>query len=135
MPEPTSASIVTYISATKLWSIVSGVCGSFIPILALTDKTKISLKNAFFMAVTGSSFSIFVGPWVAEKINLLSLQGIIALSWVMGATGVYLVRAVFNWLDKKGVDAIDKIMNRFIGTASESPKTTTPPETKNDSSK
>jgi hypothetical protein len=116
MPEPATTSVMTYISATKLWSIVAGICGSFIPILALADKTKISLRNALFMAITGSSFSIFIGPFVSQKLGLESLQGIIAISWVLGAVGVYVVRAVLNWLDKRGVDIVEGVMNRVIGS-------------------
>ena len=69
MAEPVST-IVTYFSVTKLWSIISGVCGSVIPILALADKTQISIKSAFFMAVTGSSFSIFVAPYTAQRLGI-----------------------------------------------------------------
>jgi hypothetical protein len=115
MPEPTSASVITYFSIAKLWSIVSGVCGSIIPILALADKTRITIANGFFMALTGSSFSIFVGPWLAEKFGLASIEGIVALSWILGATGVYLVRAVLKWLEQKGVDVIDATVNKALG--------------------
>jgi hypothetical protein len=68
------------------------------------------------MALTGSSFSIFVGPWVAQKMDIASIEGIVALSWIMGAGGVYLVRAVLRWLDKKGVQAIDNVVNKALGT-------------------
>jgi hypothetical protein len=123
MPEPTSTSVVTYFSVAKIWSIISGVCGSIIPILALADRTKVTLINGFFMALTGSSFSVFVGPWLAQKLEIASIEGIVALSWIMGASGVYLVRAVLRWLDKKAVDTIDRVVNKTLGVS---------PETKND---
>ncbi len=115
MPEPTSASIITYFSVAKIWSITSGVCGSIIPILALADQTRITVTNAFFMALTGSSFSIFVGPWLAQKLDIISIEGIVALSWIMGASGVYLVRAVLKWLDKRAVNTIDNVVNKALG--------------------
>lgn len=118
MPEPISSTTATFFSLGKILSIVAGICGSIIPILALADRAKIRMVNAFFMAITGSSFSIFVGPWLALKLEMNSLEGIVALSWFMGASGVFLVRAIFKWLDKRGFDVIDRIANKFIGTDS-----------------
>lgn len=120
MPEP-AAAVVTYFSIAKIWSIVSGVCGSIIPILALADKTKITITSALFMALTGSSFSIFVGPWLAEKLGISTIEGIVALSWIMGASGVYLVRAVLKWLDLRGVQAIDGVVNKTLGINKDQP--------------
>ncbi len=85
------------------------------------------------MAITGSSFAIFVGPWFCDKIGVSSLEGLAAVSWVMGASGVYLVRAVLNWLDKRGVDAIDKFVNKAIGDTSVS--SNPPKDVKKDPSK
>jgi hypothetical protein len=115
MPEPTTASVLTYFSIAKIWSIVSGVCGSIIPILALADKTKITVTSALFMALTGSSFSIFVGPWLAERLSITTIEGIVALAWIMGASGVYLVRSVLKWLETRGVQAIDGVVNKTLG--------------------
>lgn len=115
MSEPVTTSVAAYLSVAKLWSIVSGVCGSIIPLLALADKTRITVTNAFFMALTGSSFSIFVGPWLAQRLEIVSIEGIVALSWIMGAGGVYLVRAVLGWLDKKGENAVDALVNKTLG--------------------
>lgn len=70
------------------------------------------------MAVSGSSFAIFVGPWVATYINVTSLEGIAGFSWVMGACGVYVIRAVLGWLDKRGISAVDRIFTRVTGTDS-----------------
>lgn len=115
MPEPVSASAGAIFSITKAWSIIAGVCGSVIPILALSEEHKTSFKNAVFMAVTGSSFAIFVGPWVGEYLHLTSLEAIVALSWGMGAIGVYVIRAVLRWLDKKGEMAIEKLVGKLTG--------------------
>lgn len=117
MPDPISTATTTYFSVAKIVSIIAGVCGSIIPILALADKAKISLLNAFFMALTGSSFSIFVGPWLAQKLDINSMEGIVALSWVMGATGVFLVRVVFKWLETRGVGALDTVFVKVVGKA------------------
>lgn len=114
MSDPVSTSIATYFSITKIWSITSGVCGSIIPILALADKTKIRLSNAFFMALTGSSFSIFVGPYLAQKLEFTTVEGMVALCWVMGATGVFLIRAILKWLDQRGVTTIDKVVDKIL---------------------
>jgi hypothetical protein len=119
MSEPISTSVVAYVSFTKLWSVVAGVCGSVIPILALVDRNKVSVTNGFFMAITGSSFSIFVGPWLAQKLELISIEGIVAMSWIMGAGGVYLIRAVLNYLDKKGAATVEAVINRTLGISSE----------------
>ena len=115
MSEPVSTSIATYITITQLWSVLAGVCGSVIPILALADKSGITVMNGFFMALTGSSFSIFVGPWLADKLGINAIEGIIALSWVMGAGGVYLVRAVLTYLDKRGALAVEAVVNKTLG--------------------
>jgi hypothetical protein len=116
MTEPVSTSVATYFSIAKIWSIVAGVCGSIIPILALADRAKITAINGFFMAITGSNFSIFVGPWLAQKLNVTSLEGVVALSWVMGATGVFVVRALLKWIEDRGGDVLTSLVNRTIGT-------------------
>lgn len=116
MAEPVTPVAATVFVVGKAWSILAGVCGSLIPILALSDKTKLSFKNACFMAVTGSSFAIFVGPWFASYTHITSVEGVIALSWTMGAIGVYLIRTVLNWLDKRGIVALDRLTNRVIDT-------------------
>lgn len=115
MTEPVSTSVATYFSLIKIWSIIAGVCGSIIPILALADRTRITATNGFFMAITGSSFSIFVGPWLGEKLGFTSLEGIVALSWILGASGVFIVRAFLKWLETNGVNALNNIFNRVVG--------------------
>lgn len=116
MSEPVTTSVATYFSLVKIWSIVAGVCGSIIPILALADRTRITVVNAFFMALTGSSFSIFVGPWLSEKLGFTSLEGVVALSWIMGASGVFVVRAILKWLENEGTNTINTVVHRVIGT-------------------
>jgi hypothetical protein len=115
MTEPVSTTVATYFSLIKIWSIIAGVCGSIIPILALADRTRITAVNGFFMAITGSSFSIFVGPWLGEKLGFTSLEGIVALSWILGASGVFIVRAFLKWIENNGVNAINSIFNRVAG--------------------
>jgi len=115
MADPASTSVIAYFSVAKLWSITAGVCGSIIPILALADRTKITKVTGFFMALTGSSFSIFVGPWLSERMGFTSIEGIVALSWMMGAGGVYLIRAILNWLDKRAADTIDMAVSKALG--------------------
>lgn len=115
MTEPVTASVATYFSLIKIWSIVAGVCGSIIPILALADRARITALNGFFMALTGSSFSIFMGPWLGEKLGFSSLEGVVALSWILGATGVFFVRAIIRWIEERGVDAINDVVTRAIG--------------------
>lgn len=117
--DPATASAGVF-SVAKLWAIIAGVCGSIVPILALSDTQKITRRNSFFMALTGSSFSIFVGPAIAEKLSLNSLEYIGALSWIMGATGVYVVRTLLKWLEKRGVKVLDRAVNKVLG-----PDTTT----------
>jgi hypothetical protein len=115
MTEPVSTSVATYFSLVKIWSIVAGVCGSIIPILALADRTRISTTNGIFMALTGSSFSIFVGPWMSEKLGFTSLEGVVALSWIMGASGVFVVRAFIKWLENEGTNVVSAILNKIAG--------------------
>ncbi len=131
MTEPVSTSVATYFSIVKIWSIVASVCGSIIPILALADRTKITALNGFFMALTGSSFSIFVGPWLSEKLGYTSLEGVVALSWVMGATGVFVVRAFLKWLEERGLDAISSVVDRVVGNTGNSSSTTNSQDDKN----
>ncbi len=114
MTEPVTTA-VTYFSLIKIWSIVAGVCGSIIPILALADRTRITATNGFFMALTGASFSIFVGPWLGEKLGFTSLEGVIALAWIMGASGVFVVRAFIKWLENEGPNIINNVAIRMIG--------------------
>ena len=33
----------------------------------------------------------------------------------MGATGVFIIRALLKWLDTKGTDTIDKMVNKITG--------------------
>lgn len=120
MAEPTTTSAAAFFSATKVWSIIASVCGSVIPVIALSDKNKVSLKNAMFMAATGSSFAIFVGPWVAMYLELQALEAIAGLSWTMGVIGVYLIRAVLQWLESRGVSAVDRLFSKVTGTESAS---------------
>lgn len=115
MTEPVSTSVATYFSLIKIWSIVAGVCGSIIPILALADRSKVTTINGIFMALTGASFSIFVGPWLSEKLGFTSLEGVVALSWIMGASGVFVVRAFIKWLENEGPNIINTVAIRVIG--------------------
>jgi hypothetical protein len=114
MAEPVTTSAGAIFSV-KAWSILAGVCGSVVPILALSDQHKISFKNALFMAIVGSSFAIFMGPWIAFAAGINSTQGIVALSWALGAVGVYVIRAVLRWLDKKGEHAVSQVVEKVTG--------------------
>lgn len=125
MAEPVTTSAGAFFSI-KAWSILAGVCGSVVPILALSDQQKISFKNALFMAVVGSSFAIFMGPWIAIEAGIKSTQGIVALSWALGAVGVYVIRAVLKWLDKKGENAIGQLVEKVTaGTVKQDKPETT----------
>jgi hypothetical protein len=115
MAEPVTTSAGAIFTIAKAWSILAGVSGSVVPILALSDQNKTSFKNALFMAIVGSSFAIFMGPWIADNANVHSTEGVVALSWALGAVGVYVIRAVLRWIDKRGEDAVDQIVNRVIG--------------------
>jgi hypothetical protein len=115
MAEPVTTSTAAFFSITKVWSIFAGVCGSIIPVMALSEKHKLSLRNAFFMALTGSSFAIFVGPLVADYFKLISVEAVAGTSWVLGVVGVYVIRAVLNWLDERGVVAVDRVFSRVVG--------------------
>ncbi|MNK27655.1 hypothetical protein D3C87_460170 [compost metagenome] len=117
MAEPATTSAAIF-SVAKAWSILAGVFGSVMPILALSDQKRITFKNALFMAIVGSSFAIFVGPWIALYFGLTSLEAVSALSWLLGATGVYIIRAVLKWLDKRGEEAVGQIVNKVIGGTS-----------------
>ena len=119
MAEPVSASATAIFSIAKAWSILAGVCGSVVPILALSDQHKTSFKNALFMALVGSSFAIFMGPWIADLSKVNSTQGIVALSWALGASGVYIIRAILKWLDRKGEEAVDQIVQKVTNGAYE----------------
>jgi hypothetical protein len=76
------------------------------------------------MALTGSSFSVFVGPYLAQKLGLTTIEGMVALCWVMGATGVFLIRAVLKWLDQRGVTAIDKVIDKILDIPQPMPPST-----------
>ena len=119
MAEPISASAGAIFSIAKAWSILAGVCGSVVPILALSDQHKTSFKNALFMALVGSSFAIFMGPWISDLAKLNSTQGIVALSWALGASGVYIIRAILKWLDRRGEEAVDQLVQRVTNGAYE----------------
>lgn len=128
MAEPVSTSAGAIFTIAKAWSILAGVCGSVVPILALSDQHKTSFKNALFMAVVGSSFAIFMGPWIADNANVHSTEGVVALSWALGAVGVYVIRAILKWLDKKGEDAVDQLMEKVTRGAYESEERRRRPE-------
>lgn len=117
MAEPVSTSAGAIFTIAKAWSILAGVCGSVVPILALSDQNKTSFKNALFMAIVGSSFAIFMGPWIADNANVHSTEGVVALSWALGAVGVYVIRAVLKWLDKKGEEAVDQLVQKVTSGA------------------
>ena len=74
MSEPVSSSLITYFSVGKIWGIVTGICGSVIPLMALSDKTKIDPKKGLFLAISGASFAIFVGPEAVNYWNVTSLK-------------------------------------------------------------
>jgi hypothetical protein len=115
MAEPASTSVVAIFSVTKAWSILASVCGSIIPVMALSDEHKIGIRNVIFMAVTGSSFAIFMGPWAAQYVGLTSIESLAGLSWTMGVIGVFLIKAVLRWLDRRGVDVIDRVFSKVTG--------------------
>ncbi|HXP50926.1 MAG TPA: hypothetical protein VN922_13275 [Bacteroidia bacterium] len=116
MAEPATSTAAIAVAAIKLWSLIASVAGSAIPLLALSDKKKITLRSAAVSAAVGSSFAIFLGPWLAQKLDFTTPESLSALSWVLGGTGVYIVRAVITWLDEKGVGAIDRVVDRLIDT-------------------
>jgi hypothetical protein len=116
MAEPASSTAAVAVAAFKLWSLIASVAGSAIPLLALSDKKKISLKSAAISAAVGSSFAIFLGPWLAQKLDFTTQESLSALSWVLGGTGVYIVRAVITWLDERAVGAIDRLVDKLIDT-------------------
>lgn len=77
------------------------------------------------MALTGASFSIFVGPWLSEKLGFTSLEGVVALSWIMGASGVFVVRAFIKWLESDGpTNVINSVATRMIGKTTADPEAT-----------
>jgi len=115
MTEPASISVAAYFSATKIWSIFSGIAGSIVPILALADKGRITFLHALSMAVTGASLSIFVGPYLAQRFNITGIEGVVALSWFLGTFGVAILKSVFQFLEKRGVSTLDRIVDRAIG--------------------
>lgn len=119
MAEPVTTSAGAIFTAAKAWYILAGVCGSIVPILALSDQNKTSFKNALFMAIVGSSFAIFMGPWIADSANVHSTEGVVALSWALGAVGVYVIRAVLKWLDKRGEEAVDQLVQKVTRGAYE----------------
>lgn len=112
MSEPTST--VVFLSITKGWSVLASIAGSVVPILSLSEKRKTNFRNAMFMAISGSSFAIFIGPWIAQYFNITTVEALSAMSWVMGATGVYLVRAAISWIETRGPDAIDSVISRVF---------------------
>lgn len=115
MAEPASTSAAAIFSIVKAWTILAGVCGSIIPIFALNDEQKTSFKNALFMAVSGSSFAIFLGPWVADYFGIVKTESLVALSWAMGVVGVYVIRTVIRWIEKRGEAALDDMVHKFTG--------------------
>jgi hypothetical protein len=119
MAEPVTTSAGAIFTIAKAWTILAGVFGSVVPILALSDQNKTSFKNALFMAIVGSSFAIFMGPWIADNANVHSTEGVVALSWALGAIGVYVIRAVLKWLDKRGEEAVDQLMQKVTRGAYE----------------
>lgn len=116
MPEPASTSVVTYFSITKIWSIIAGVSGSIVPIIMLAEKHKITVTKALLKAIVGTSFSVFVGPFLAEKFGFSSIESIVALSWALGVLGVSIVRTIVVWLERRGVETVDKAINKAIDT-------------------
>lgn len=113
MAEP-ATSLLAFFSISKIWSIIASVCGSIIPVMALADN-KVKFKGALFMAISGSSFAIFIGPWIADYFQVRAIESIAGLCWVLGAVGVYVIRAILGWLDSRGILAIDRIFSRAIG--------------------
>jgi hypothetical protein len=115
MAEPsTSTALATVLSAAKLWSVIASFAGSIVPILAVSDRTKISWKNTIISAIVGTSFAVFVGPILCDYLNLKTPEAISALSWIMGGTGVHLIRAIILWIDDRGSLALDRLVNKGI---------------------
>ena len=114
MSEPVTT-LITYFSISRIWGIIAGICGSVIPLMALSDKTKIEPKRGVFIGLCGASFAIFIGPEVVNYLNVTSLEGISALSWFMGATGIYVIRAVLSWIDEKGPNILDALFSKLTG--------------------
>lgn len=114
----TSSATVTAAADTafKLWSLCASIAGSIIPLLALSEKKKISLRHAAMSATVGASFAIFVGPFIAQKFGFTTPEASSALSWILGGTGVYLVRAIITWLEERAVGAIDRAVSKLIDT-------------------
>jgi hypothetical protein len=123
MTEPATISAAVYFTTTKIWSIFSGIAGSIVPILALADKGRITFLHALSMAVTGASLSIFVGPYLAQRFNITGIEGVVALSWFLGTFGVAILKSVFEFLEKRGVSTLDRIVDKTLGPASSASET------------
>lgn len=122
MTEPASLSAAVYFTTTKIWSIFSGIAGSIIPILALADKGKVTILHALSMAITGASLSIFVGPYLAQRFNITGIEGVVALSWFLGTFGVAILKSIYEFLEKRGVSTLDRIVDKTLGTSTNSDK-------------
>ena len=113
--EPASISTGAAVSIMKFWSILSAVCGSVVPIIALSNDEKVGFKKALLMAFTGSSFAIFLAPWIARGIGISGAEGFAALCWIMGATGVFITKILYKWLDNRGDELVTSIFERVFG--------------------
>jgi len=115
MAEPTtSTALAAAITAAKFWSFLASFAGSIVPILAISNERKISIRNAVISAIVGTSFAVFIGPIICDYLNLKTAEAIAALSWIMGGTGVHIIRAVILWIDNRGSEALDRLVNKGI---------------------
>lgn len=118
--EPITTTSAGVSGGVKLWSILSAVCGSVVPILALSDKQKVGFQKALLMAFIGSSFAIFVAPWTARFFEVNTQEGLAALSWIMGATGVFIIKVLYKWMDTHGDSLITGLFDRIFGKSTQS---------------
>lgn len=115
MPEPTSSvTLAAALTTTKLWSIIASFAGSIVPILAISDQKKITFRTAVISAIVGTSFAVFIGPIICNYFNFTTPESISAISWVLGGSGIHILRAIILWIDNKGSEAIDRLVNKGI---------------------
>lgn len=115
MAEPTSSTLIaTVLTAAKFWSFVASFAGSIVPILAVSDRKKVSLRSTIISAIVGTSFAVFIGPLLCNYFDFKTPEAVAALSWIMGGTGVHIIRALILWIDSRGTEAIDKLVNKGI---------------------
>lgn len=105
-----------YLGDDDLFTILAGIFGALTAALHTPTLEQWGKAGVF---LTGASFTVFVGPFLCEQLNITSPYGIGAVLFLGGVLGNIILIRVINWA--KHTDIIRLILDRYTAGGKHDP--------------